>query len=259
MAAEDASVARAGRHEADHVRADGPRVHGPRVGGAKVDTAKLDCAKVDGAKVDGAKSDGARVDGAKVDGAKVDSARIRAAVSELLAAIGEDPTRPGLVDTPARVAESYAEFFAGIDDDPLRHLAESETLTDAGQKPGEIVMMRSIDFRSMCEHHLLPFQGVAHIAYLPRDRVVGLGKLPSVVETLAARPQVQERLTEQIADTIEHGLDALGVLVVMEATHGCVTARGARQSRSTTVTLAARGKLAEPAERAEAMALIGKA
>ena len=190
---------------------------------------------------------------------QVDTARIRAAVSELLAAIGEDATRPGLIDTPSRVAESYAEFFGGIGNDPLRHLADTETLTDAGQQPGELIMMRSIDFRSMCEHHLLPFLGVAHIAYLPRDRVVGLGKLPRVVETLAARPQLQERLTEQIADTVEQGLDALGVLVVLEASHGCVTARDIRQRNSSTVTLAARGTLAEPAARAEAMALIGKA
>lgn len=190
---------------------------------------------------------------------KTDGARIRAAVLEMLHAIGEDPARPGLAETPARVAESYAEFFAGVGDDPLRHLADSETLTDAGQQPGELIMMRSIDFRSMCEHHLLPFLGIAHIAYLPRDRVVGLGKLPRVVETLAARPQLQERLTEQIADTIEQGLDALGVLVVLEASHGCVTARDIRQRNSTTVTLAARGKLSDPTERAEAMALIGKA
>lgn len=189
----------------------------------------------------------------------VDLGRIRAAVSEMIAAIGDDATRPGLVDTPARVADAYAEFFAGIGDDPLRHLADTETLTDAGQQPGELIMMRSIDFRSMCEHHLLPFLGIAHIAYLPRDRVVGLGKLPRVVETLAARPQIQERLTEQIADTIAHGLDTLGVLVVLEASHGCVTARDIRQRDSTTVTLAARGNLAEPAARAEAMALIGKA
>ena len=193
------------------------------------------------------------------EGSTIDGARIRAAVAELIEAIGEDPQRPGLIDTPARVAESYAEFFAGIGEDALQHLADSETLTDAGQQPGALIMMRSIDFRSMCEHHLLPFLGCAHIAYLPRDRVVGLGKLPRVVETLAARPQLQERLTEQIADTIEQGLDAIGVLVVLEASHGCVRARDIRQRSSTTVTLAARGTLADPAERAEAMALIGKA
>jgi GTP cyclohydrolase I len=190
--------------------------------------------------------------------AGIDGARIRAAVSELLAAIGEDPARPGLVDTPARFAESYAEFFAGVGQDPLVHLADTETLEDAGHREGELVVMRGIDFRSMCEHHLLPFLGVAHIAYLPRQRVVGLGKLPRVVETLAARPQLQERLTEQIADAIETGLDPLGVLVVLDAAHGCVSSRGARQSRSTTVTLATRGTLTDPAARTEAISLIGK-
>lgn len=189
--------------------------------------------------------------------AHIDAARIRAAVSELLAAIGEDPTRPGLLDTPDRVAESYAEFFSGVGVDPLTHFTDTELLADAGHRDGEVVLVKGIDFRSMCEHHLLPFLGVAHVAYLPRDRVVGLGKLPAVVETLAARPQLQERLTEQVADAIETGLDALGVLVVMEATHGCVTARGARQSRSTTVTLASRGALSDPTARAEVMALIG--
>ncbi len=220
---------------------------------------KSDGVTTDDSKSGGVATDGSATVGATTDDSRTDGARIRAAVSELLKAIGEDPTRPGLIDTPARVAESYAEFFAGIGDDPLRHLTDSETLKDAGQQPGELILMRSIDFRSMCEHHLLPFLGVAHIAYLPRDRVVGLGKLPRVVETLAARPQLQERLTEQIADTIEQGLDALGVLVVLEASHGCVTARDIRQRNSTTVTLAARGTLAEPAARAEAMALIGKA
>lgn len=188
----------------------------------------------------------------------VDDARIRAAVAELILAIGEDPARAGLLDTPARVAEAYGEFFSGIGVDPLAHLSETEALADAGHRPGELVLLRNIDFRSICEHHLLPFLGVAHLAYLPRERVVGLGKLPRVVETLASRPQLQERLTEQIAETLETGLDALGVLVVLEATHGCVTARGVRQARSSTVTVATRGALSNPAERAEAMALIGK-
>ncbi|HEY9499364.1 MAG TPA: GTP cyclohydrolase I FolE [Terrimesophilobacter sp.] len=196
--------------------------------------------------------------GSNAAGRGVDDARIRAAVSELLLAIGEDPSRAGLRDTPARVAEAYGEFFSGIGVDPRIHLRETAALTDAGNRPGELILLRDIDFRSVCEHHLLPFVGVAHLAYLPRDRVVGLGKLPRVVETLASRPQLQERLTEQIADAIETGLDALGVLVVLDAVHGCVTARGARQARSSTVTVATRGALANPAERAEAMALIGK-
>lgn len=187
----------------------------------------------------------------------MDTARIRAAVAELLEAIGEDPTRPGLIDTPARVAESYLEFFGGIGVDPLDHLT-SGALSDSGHQQGELILLRDIEFRSMCEHHLLPFTGRAHLAYLPREKVVGLGKLPQVVETLASRPQLQERLTEQIADTLQEGLDALGVLVVLDATHGCVTTRGSRQVHSSTVTVATRGKLADPAERAEAMALIGK-
>ena len=201
---------------------------------------------------------GADSAGAGSSAGGVDDARIRAAVSELLLAIGEDPGRAGLRDTPARVAEAYGEFFSGIGADPLEHLKETAALTDAGNRPGELILLRDIDFRSVCEHHLLPFVGVAHLAYLPRDRVVGLGKLPRVVETLASRPQLQERLTEQIADAIETGLDALGVLVVLDAVHGCVTARGARQARSSTVTVATRGALGNPAERAEAMALIGK-
>jgi len=187
----------------------------------------------------------------------VDTDRIRDAVAEILEAIGEDRTRPGLVGTPARVAESYQEFFSGVGEDPLDHLREG-ALSDSGHQQGELILLRDIEFRSMCEHHLLPFTGRAHLAYLPRDKVVGLGKLPQVVDTIASRPQLQERLTEQIADALQEGLDALGVLVVLDAAHGCVTARGSRQAHSSTVTVATRGKLADPAERAEAMGLIGK-
>lgn len=187
----------------------------------------------------------------------VDRPRIEAAVAEILAAIGEDPTRPGLVETPQRVAQAYAEFFSGLAVDPLSHLAGSAEFAEGSDELGELVLLRDIDFRSICEHHLLPFVGVAHIAYVPRARIVGLGRLPRVVETLASRPQLQERLTEEIADAIQGGLDPLGVLVVLDAVHGCVTARGARQINSSTVTVAARGILADPLERAEAMALIG--
>ncbi len=187
----------------------------------------------------------------------IDTARIEAAVLEILAAIGEDPARAGLVRTPKRIAQSYSEFFAGLAEDPLDHLAPSATFTADSSKIGELVLLRDIEFRSMCEHHLLPFTGVAHIAYLPNDRIVGLGALPRVVETLAARPQLQERLTEEIADALEVGLNARGVLVVLDATQGCVTARGSRQTRSTTVTLASRGILSDPVERAEIIALIG--
>src|SRR5690606_15351554 len=179
-----------------------------------------------------------------------------AAVTELLGAIGEDPTRAGLVDTPRRVAPAWQEYFSGIGSDPLDLLAGPVDLGDESAS-GDVDIMRSIEFRSMCEHHLVPMLGTAHLAYVPREKVVGLGALPRVVDTLAARPQLQERLTEQIADTLEQGLDALGVLVVIEATHGCVTARGVRQTGSTTVTVASRGTLDEAAARAEAMGLIG--
>jgi len=187
----------------------------------------------------------------------IDTARIEAAVLEILAAIGEDPARAGLVRTPKRIAEAYGEFFAGLSVDPLDHLAASTDSIAGSPEIGELVLLRDIEFRSMCEHHLLPFIGVAHLAYVPAARIVGLGALVQVVETLAARPQLQERLTEEIADALQAGLGARGVLVVLDATHGCVTARASRQTGSTTVTLASRGALSQPAERAEIMALIG--
>jgi GTP cyclohydrolase I len=187
----------------------------------------------------------------------IDSRRVEAAVAEIIAAIGEDATRPGIVDTPRRVAEAYGSFFSGLGVDPLGHLAETVELED-GQL-GELVLLRDIEFRSICEHHLLPFTGTAHVAYVPDRRVVGLGRLPAVVETLASRPQLQERLTEEIADALYAGLEPHGVLVVIDAVHGCVSSRGARQARSSTVTLASRGTLSEPVARAEIMALIGGA
>jgi GTP cyclohydrolase I len=187
----------------------------------------------------------------------IDSGRIEAAVVELLRAIGEDPARPGLTRTPQRIAASYAELFAGIDEDPLTHLAASTDFADE-HSAGELVLVRDIAFRSTCEHHLLPFTGVAHLAYVPNERIVGLGKLARVVETLSSRPQLQERLGEQIADTLEEGLAPRGVLVVLDAQHGCVTARGTRQASSTTVTVASRGTLAEPANRAGVLALVGR-
>ncbi len=183
-----------------------------------------------------------------------DSGRIEAAVAEILAAIGEDPQRAGLQSTPQRVAEAYADFFAGLGVDPVGHLAQSKEFD--GVK-GELVLLRDIEFRSVCEHHLLPFTGRAHVAYLPDKRVVGLGRIPKVVETLASRPQLQERLTEEIADALESGLEPVGVLVVMEAVHGCVSARGPRQAGSSTVTMASRGELADPLQRAGVLALIG--
>lgn len=184
----------------------------------------------------------------------IDSGRVEAAVAELLAAIGDDPARPGLTGTPKRVASAYAELFAGIGADPLEHLAEAEELN--GER-GELVLVRDIEFRSTCEHHLLPFVGRAHVAYQPDRRIVGLGKLAQVVETLASRPQLQERLTDQIADTVERGLEPLGVLVVLHAAHGCVSMRGPRQASSSIVTVSSRGALADPAQQAAVLALVG--
>jgi GTP cyclohydrolase I len=186
----------------------------------------------------------------------VDQGRVEAAVAELLAAIGEDPARPGLQRTPQRVAEAYREYFAGIGVDPVAILREGVDAASDGER-GDLVLLRGFEFRSMCEHHLLPFRGVAHVGYLPGAKVVGLGRLGTVVETLAARPQLQERLTEQIADALEDGLAPRGVIVVLDAQHDCVAARASRQVNSTLVTVASRGDLSEPAARAEAMTLIG--
>ncbi len=188
----------------------------------------------------------------------VDQGRIEAAVAELLAAIGEDPTRPGVQRTPKRVAEAYAEYFAGMGVDPVAVLRDGVDAAGDGER-GDLVLLRGLEFRSMCEHHLLPFRGVAHVGYLPGGKVVGLGRLGTVVEILAARPQLQERLGEQIASALEEGLAPRGVIVVLDAQHDCVAARDARQTRSTTVTVASRGALTEPAARAEAMTLIGAA
>ena len=191
--------------------------------------------------------------------APIDTGRIEAAVAEILAAIGEDAARPGLKATPARVAESYAEFFSGIGVDPLTHLSSTTELDVAEDELGELVLLRDIHLRSMCEHHLLPFAGVAHVAYVPGRQIVGLGKIPRVIDTLASRPQLQERLTEEIAQALEDGLAPRGVLVVLDASHGCVTSRGVLQSTSTTVTMATRGTLSDPVERSGVLALLGTA
>lgn len=190
----------------------------------------------------------------------VDKERVEQLTRELLAAIGEDPDRPGLKQTPARMAELYAEFFTGIGEDPAVHLERTISVSRGPAPdtlPSGAVLLRDIRFRSVCEHHLLPFAGVAHLAYLPGEQVVGLGALVKVVETLAARPQVQERLGEQIADAIADGLDTRGVLVVLDASHGCVTMRGGRQPVASTLTIAARGVYTDPVARTELIALIG--
>ena len=185
----------------------------------------------------------------------MDRERIASAVRELISAIGANPDSPELASTPFRVADSYAEFFAGIGQDPAVLLSDA---VPVGEDTGELVLVRDITLRSMCEHHLLPFRGRAHVAYRPDERVVGLSAIPRVVDVLAARPQMQERLGEQIAQTLEDGLAPHGVLVVLEASHGCVADRGVRQADSTTVTVASRGTLASPAEQAGVFALLGR-
>ena len=187
----------------------------------------------------------------------IDTGRIEAAVAEILAAIGEDAQRPGLLATPRRVAEAYAEFFAGVGVDPVPLLRDELATQDPPERQGEIVLLRGIALRSICEHHLLPFTGVAHVAYLPAERLVGLGNIARTVETLASRPQLQERLGDDIVAAIDAALAPLGVLVVIAARHGCVGARGPRQAESTAVTVASSGALTDPVRRAEVMALIG--
>ncbi|MCS6561604.1 MULTISPECIES: GTP cyclohydrolase I [Curtobacterium] len=186
----------------------------------------------------------------------MDRARVEAAVRELLLAIGEDPDRPELTRTPARVADSYAEFFSGIGTDAVAIARDGTVHAEDGER-GRLVIVRDVKFRSVCEHHLLPFLGVAHLAYAPGDRLIGLGTLARVLDAVASRPQLQERLGEQVAATIAEGLGAQGVLVVLDAQHQCVTTRGERQTGSTTVTVAATGSLTDAAGRAEAIALIG--
>lgn len=182
----------------------------------------------------------------------VDLPRIERAVKEILAAVGEDPNREGLLETPARVARMYAELFAGLHTDPGRHLQKVFP-----EEYDQMVLVRDISFNSMCEHHLLPFMGVAHIGYLPNHKVTGLSKLARVVEEVSHRPQVQERMTAQIADLIDSVLDTKGVVVVLEATHTCMTIRGVRKPGSLTVTSAVRGLLkTNISSRAEALSLI---
>jgi GTP cyclohydrolase I len=183
----------------------------------------------------------------------IDQARAEAAIREFLAAIGEDPDREGLRDTPARVARAAQEVFAGLDADPREVLA---TTFDLGHN--ELVLVKDIEVYSVCEHHLLPFHGVAHVGYIPSEgRITGLSKLARLVDCYARRPQVQERLTSQIADTLEAELGATGVIVVIEAEHLCMSMRGVRAAEARTVTSAVRGLLRRsPMTRAEAMSLI---
>lgn len=167
---------------------------------------------------------------------EVDHDRIEHAVREILSAVGEDPDREGLKDTPGRVARMYAELFSGLRCDPKLHLQKFFT-----EQYDEVVLVRDISFCSMCEHHLLPFMGKAHIGYLPNGKVIGLSKLARVVDDISHRPQVQERMTEEIAQLLEQELDVRGVAVVIEATHTCMTIRGVRKPGSLCVTSAMKG------------------
>lgn len=183
----------------------------------------------------------------------VDQPRIEAAVREILAAIGEDPERDGLQDTPARVARAYVEIFSGLNQDASDILSTSFDIDHS-----ELVLVKDIQFYSTCEHHLVPFFGVAHIGYIPGDdgRVTGLSKLARVVDLFSKRPQVQERMTTQIVDALEEHLNPAGAIVVVEGEHLCMSMRGVRKPGAKTVTSAVRGQLRAEATRAEAMSLI---
>jgi GTP cyclohydrolase I len=184
----------------------------------------------------------------------IDQARIEKAVREILIAIGEDPDRDGLLDTPARVARMYAEIFSGLHEDPSDHL---RVTFEAGHD--EMVMVRDIPLYSACEHHMLPWVGKAHLAYIPNDdgRVIGLSKFARLVDGFARRPQVQERLTSQVADALQAKLEPKGVMVVIEAEHLCMSMRGVRKPGTTTVTSAVRGLFrTSVATREEAMRFV---
>ena len=182
----------------------------------------------------------------------VDTDSIKVAVRQLLKAVGEDPDREGLLETPRRVAKMYEEMFSGLFLDPGRHL--DVTFEESYD---EIVLVRDIEFTSMCEHHLLPFKGVAHVAYIPNGRVTGLSKLARLVDEVARRPQVQERMTQTIADLMEDRLGSSAVGVIVQAEHSCMSMRGIRKQGSMTVTSSMRGTFkTNPASRAELMSLI---
>lgn len=183
----------------------------------------------------------------------IDQPRIAAAVREILLAIGEDPDRDGLLDTPKRVAKAYAEFFAGLHQDAGDHLSTTFDI-----EHDEMVLVKDIPFYSTCEHHLVPFYGTAHIGYIPGKggKVTGLSKLARLVEVFARRPQVQERLTTQVVDALVEHLNPAGAIVVIECEHMCMSMRGVRKPGAKTVTSAVRGQLRETATRAEAMSLI---
>ncbi len=183
----------------------------------------------------------------------MDSQKIERGIRLVLEGIGEDPKRPGLRETPRRVARMFVEILGGTERDATKNLR-----VIADEKHDEMVLIKNIPLYSMCEHHFLPFAGVAHVAYIPKGgRIVGLSKIARVVETLSRRLQVQERLTKQIADLLDRHLKPLGVMVVIEAEHMCMSMRGAKKPKSITITSAVRGSFrTSPVTRAEAMMLI---
>lgn len=185
----------------------------------------------------------------------MDLEKIEKAVYDILEAVGEDPNRAGLAETPKRVAKMYAEMFKGLNEDPKQHLKFFEE-----KSTDEMVIVRDIPFSSMCEHHLLPFVGKAHIAYIPSDnKIIGLSKFARIVDNFAKKPQVQERLTHDIADFLDENLKPKGVAVILEAEHMCMSVRGAKASGSKTQTSALRGSMKSDAKtRAEVLSLLNK-
>lgn len=183
----------------------------------------------------------------------MDDAKVKVAVEQLLEALGEDPTREGLADTPERVASLFSELYRGVGIDPVTVLESARALAESDDQFGDLVALRGIQFSSVCEHHLLPFRGTADVAYVPGARIVGLGVLADVVSLAAARPQMQERLGDMVADALVRSGVASGALVVIRAEHGCVQHRGPRLAESETVTMASAGSLREPDARREAL------
>jgi GTP cyclohydrolase I len=189
----------------------------------------------------------------------VDAKRIESLVTELLVALGEDTSRPGLGETPRRVTELYHDLYAGVGVDPATVLAQAPALDSHPDERGDLVALRGIDFTSICEHHLLPFKGKADVVYRPGERLLGLGILADLVHVSAARPQIQERLGDMIAHALVESGVAGGSLVVVRAEHGCVSHRGPKLQGSETVTVAVRGSLADPPDYGMALALVGGA
>ena len=190
----------------------------------------------------------------KFENKPIDLPRIERAVREILVAIGEDPDREGLRKTPQRVAKMYAELFSGLRECPTEHLKAT-----FDENHHELVVLRDVTFNSMCEHHLMPFEGKAHIAYIPGGKVLGLSKLARIVDAYARRPQVQERMTTQIAELLVSRLEVMGCAVILEAVHTCVTCRGVRKPGSVMVTSALRGVVKDdPSTRAETLSLLRK-